>query len=340
MTSQMLKEIREIPNATARIVGQSGAVVDDAANRMRDLDPKVLVTIARGSSDHAATYLKYAYEITLGVPVASVGPSVASIYGAQLRLPQAGVLAISQSGQSPDIVEMCASAGRGGALTVAITNDPASPLGDAADMVFPLLAGPETSVAATKTYVTTVVAGLMLLARWTQDAALQASLEALPAQLEQALACDWSPFCDAVERHEMVFAIGRGTSFAVCQEAALKLKEVCQINALSYSSAEVLHGPVSIVSKGTPVLAFAVEDAARAATQDVCRTLTKTGAQVFTTGGSGAHVTALPVVDTGHSLTAPLAQIVSFYVMVETLALAKGLDPDAPRHLSKVTKTV
>lgn len=340
MASQMLSEISEIPEATRRLLNRSSGVIVEAANKLRNRNPSVLLTIARGSSDHAATYLKYAFEIGLGVPVASVAPSVGSVYRADMRLGDAATIAISQSGQSPDIVEMSASAARSGALSIAITNDQTSPLAGSAEITIPLHAGSERSVAATKTYVTAVVAELLLLAHWAENQALLAALEALPEQFERALACDWSSICKALTDQETIFTLGRGLCYAISLEAALKLKEVAQIYAQSHSSAEVLHGPISIVEIGMPILAFVSQDAAAASTTRVCATLADAGANVFATAERLEDVGFLPVVRTEHSFTAPLTQIASFYVMVEALARLRGLDPDAPRHLKKVTRTV
>jgi len=174
MTSQthMRREIEQIPAVIANMLDRSGPVLDSAATALRDLDPAVVSTIARGSSDHACSYLKYAIELTLGLPVASIGPSIASIYGRDLKLGRAASLSISQSGKSPDIVGMTQSAKRSGALAIAITNTPGSPLDEAADFTIDLHAGAELSVAATKTFVASIVAGLSLVARWSDDAAL------------------------------------------------------------------------------------------------------------------------------------------------------------------------
>ena len=162
--SQMAAEVAEIPDAVARLLGAEAGTIKAAARAAVALDPTVIATVARGSSDHAATYLKYAAELTLGLPVASIGPSVASIYGAQLKLTRALCISVSQSGQSPDIVEMARSARAGGALTIAVTNNAASPLAQVSERTLDIHAGPELSVAATKTFVTSAVALLALVA--------------------------------------------------------------------------------------------------------------------------------------------------------------------------------
>ncbi|WP_413871066.1 SIS domain-containing protein [Albidovulum sp.] len=337
--SQMLREIREIPDAVARLLDRSGAAIAKAAADASARSPAFLATVARGSSDHAATYLKYACELTLGLPVASIGPSVASIYHAPLRLAGGICVVISQSGKSPDIVEMARAATSGGALTVALTNDPASPLAGAAGRVIDIAAGPELSVAATKTFVTSAVAALALVAEWAGDAALLAAIHALPGALDRAARVDWGGLTDRLATAESVFTLGRGPGFAVSGEAALKLKETCRIHAENYSSAEVLHGPVTIVGQGFPVLAFAAADAAEESVATVADALAGKGAEVFVTSDRVRRARPLPGVRTDHPLTDPIALIVSFYAMVEAVARARGIDPDRPRHLSKVTET-
>ncbi|PWK60595.1 SIS domain-containing protein [Roseicyclus mahoneyensis] len=334
----MAQEIAEIPQAAARLLERGAGPIAATAQAVRAADPRFVMTVARGSSDHACTYLKYASELLLGLPVASVGPSVASIYGARLRVAGALCLSVSQSGQSPDIMEMTRSARAGGALTVALTNDAGSRLAGTAERVIDICAGPELSVAATKTFVTSALAGLWLMAEVKGDAALLAAIRALPEALDRARHVDWSPVSEAL-RAGSIYTLGRGPSWAMSNEAALKFKEVCQVHAESYSSAEVLHGPVSIVERGFPVLAFAAADAAEGALAEVADALAGKGAAVFATTSRVTSARALPVVRTGHPLCDPLALIVSFYAMIEGLAVARGLNPDVPRHLKKVTET-
>jgi len=337
----MRAEVEEIPAAAARFLDGAKDAVAAAAAAMRAADPGLIVTVARGSSDHAATYLKYAAELVAGVPVASVGPSVASVYGRRLRLDGSACVGISQSGQSPDIVEMMRSAGAGGALTVAITNAAASPLAAASDCTLALEVGPERSVAATKTFVTSVLAALALVAEWQEDAALRAAVAAAPAQFVAALALDWSPLSDRLVRAGSLFVLGRGPGFAIASEVALKFKETCGIHAEAYSAAEVLHGPAALVQARFPVLALGVADAALPQVVVTAERLAGQGADVFLTApGAGEGVVALPSVPGVHPLTAPLVLAVTFYAFVEALARRRGLNPDMPPHLRKLTETV
>lgn len=342
MTTQthMYREIREIPDAVRKLLTEGRAAIELAADDLRHTSPNFISTVARGSSDHAATYFKYASELALGMPVASIGPSIASIYGAELNLGNSACIGISQSGQSPDIVRMTQSAAKQGALTVAITNEPNSPLAKACKHTIPIHAGTERSVAATKTFVTSAVAGIALLAHWKQDKTLIEAIDRLPEHLENAVAVDWSTLRHALKGCDSLFVLGRGPSYAISNEAALKFKETCQIHAESYSSAEVLHGPVSIVEPGYPVLALASRDASESSIASVADTLSQQGALSFITSDCAQNAERLDYAKTSHPLTDPLSLIVSFYAFIERLAGERGINPDLPRNLKKVTETV
>ena len=339
-STQMRREILEIPQVVARLVTEKSQDIARIADAARTADPRFLVTVARGSSDHVCTFLKYAIELELGLPVASIGPSIASIYGAELKLAGGLCLSVSQSGKSPDIVAMTRAAGRGGALSVALTNNPGSPLALASDHTIDIFAGPERSVAATKTFITSAVSGLLMLAHWAGNDALLAALRDLPGHLDQAAQLDWPDLRRAIGQKKSLFTLGRGPSWAMSNEAALKFKETCQIHAESYSAAEVLHGPVSIVEEGFPVLCFAVGDAAEASMVSVSDDLAAKDANVFLTSDHGTGAVRLPHVRTAHPLTDSIALMVSFYTMVERVAADRGVNPDTPRHLRKVTETV
>lgn len=338
--TQMRREVLEIPVAVDRLLHKGADEIRRAADALRARSPAFMVSVARGSSDHVATYLKYSSELLLGVPIASIGPSVASIYNRQLALDGSACLSVSQSGKSPDIVQMAKMARAGGALSVAMTNDPDSPLAQVSDHTLNLHAGPETSVAATKTFVNSAVAGIWLLAEWAEDSGLLASIQDLPGALEKAVHNDWPEVREALGAHTSIYCLGRGPAYAISNEAALKFKETCQIHAESYSSAEVLHGPVSIVDGGFPVIALAANDEAEGALASVADELAGKDATVFATTPKVRQATALAAIRTGHPLTDPITLIASFYAMVEQIASSRGINPDAPRHLKKVTETV
>jgi glucosamine--fructose-6-phosphate aminotransferase (isomerizing) len=336
----MRQEIEEIPEAAGRFLSQSESVLASAGQALKRKNPAVVVTIARGSSDHAANFLKYAIELTAGVPVASVGPSIMSIYGRELKLDRAAAIGISQSGKSPDIVAMAEAARQGGALTFAITNTTGSPLANAADFTIDLKAGAEKSVAATKTFVNSVIAGLGLIAYWTADEKLLAALATLPVALQAAVACDWSPMLSALDGHQSLYVLGRGPSLAIASEAALKFKETCGIHAEAFSAAEVMHGPARIVEGGFPLLVLASRDAAEASVAGMADKLAAQGAMTFVTSQRASAARPLPFAVSGHPLTDALVLIVSFYGFVEALSRRRGFDPDRPPHLNKVTETI
>jgi len=339
-TTHMRLEIEEIPDATRRLLAESAAQMVAAGAALRDRQPAMVATIARGSSDHATAFLKYAIELTAGVPVASIGPSIVSIYGRELKLAGCAAIAVSQSGKSPDIVAMEESARRNGALCIALTNTAGSPLALAADLTVDLRAGVETSVAATKSFVSSVVAGLGILAHWTGDEGLLAALQALPDAFGRAVVADWTPLLAALKGRDSLYVLGRGPALAIAQEAALKFKETCGIHAEAYSAAEVLHGPARIVEGGFPVLALAARDAGEAGVAEIADRLAGQGATAFATTDRVKAAHTLPHVATGHPVTDALTLIVSFYGFVEMLSRQRGFNPDKPPHLRKVTETL
>jgi glucosamine--fructose-6-phosphate aminotransferase (isomerizing) len=339
-TTLMRAEIDEAPAAVRRLLDQSRDAIAEAGARLRAVDPKVIVTVARGSSDHASAFFKYACEITTGVPVASLGPSIASIFGAPLRLEGSAALAISQSGKSPDLLAMIEAARKGGAMTMALVNVEDAPLAGLADVFVPLRAGPEKSVASTKSYITSVVAGLAILAAWREDKALQAAIAALPDRLDAALECDWSEARETVVGAASLYTLGRGPGFAIAQEAALKLKETSILHAEAYSGAELQHGPVSLVDENFPLIAFIPDDAAAPSMVATVSALHARGAKVFTATAATVPGPRLPVAPTGHAMTDPISIALSFYRFAETVAVARGYNPDKPRGLNKVTQTV
>lgn len=340
MLTHMRQEINEIPEAAARLLDRSAADLAKAGQALRDKDPAFLVTIARGSSDHAATFIKYAIELTAGRPVASLGPSLASIYGADLKLSGGAAIAISQSGKSPDIVAMAEAATKSGAVTVALTNTLPSPITQASLHAVDINAGPELAVAATKSFVNSIVAGLALLSEWTGDDALKAAVRALPDHLAKAVTLDWSEFAGQLGDAESLYMLGRGPALAIASEAALKFKETSNMHAEAYSAAEVLHGPVALVEDKFPVLAFAARDAAEASIVEIVDSLAGKRALAFATSGEVKAASKLPFVATGHPLTDALALIVPFYGFVEAWSRSKGFDPDQPAALKKVTETL
>jgi glucosamine--fructose-6-phosphate aminotransferase (isomerizing) len=297
-----------------------------------------MVTIGRGSSDHAATYARYLVETRLGILTSSLSPSIFSVFKAPLSLRNTLCLAISQSGRSPDLLAAAGAARESGAIVVALVNDPDSPLAEIASIVLPQGAGSEESAAATKSFITSLSAAAQMVALWSGDAEFQSALPQLPSALEEAWREDWFACRERLQAADHLYTIGRGLHLAVAQEAAHKLKETCMIHAEAFSSAEVLHGPNELASDGFPVLLFRSEDAGDASVQEAARRLAAQGASVMIVGGGDPGASSVPRAP--HPALAPILQIQAFYRMANALACERGYNPDQPRHVQKVTHTV
>ena len=334
----MFAEAAEAGAAVERFLSRNGAALSALADRLRAAPPPFIVTCARGSSDNAATYGKYLFETLLGITTASAAPSISSVYAATpAPFADALCVAISQSGRSPDLLASVSAQKSAGAYVVALVNDEDSPLADMADVALCLSAGAERSVAATKSYIVSLAGLAALAAAWTQDAALHDAVRALPAQLPRAFELDWSAALGSLRHARSLFVVGRGLTFAVAQEAALKLKETCALHAECFSAADVKHGPMALVQDGFPIFGFAGSDAAGDDVRATGALFRSRGAVVHVANG-GEEPGALPAY-AAHPATEPILQIQSFYRMVNSLAILRGLDPDSPPFLKKVTST-
>lgn len=338
-STRMFAEAGEAGAAVARQLEANRDLVRDLAEKLRATRPRGVVTFARGSSDHAATFAKYVIETRVGVLTSSGAPSIASVYRDPPDFSGTLALAISQSGQSPDILAAVEAARRGGALTVALVNAERSRLEAAVDITVPLHSGPEQSVAATKSYVAALAAVLHLVAEWTEDEALLDALGAVPAKLAQAFECDWSPLVEHLKGARGLYVIGRGPGLGVAQEAALKLKETCRIHAEAFSSAEVRHGPMELVGPDFPLLLFRQSDESAEGVEQLARDVIARGAPVFVAGAEVRGATSLPVPEALEPIQ-PLLHIQALYRAANQLSVELGLDPDRPLHLSKVTETL
>lgn len=343
MTSLMLAEAREAPARVEAALREDGALYSALGRLLRDRPPPFAATVARGSSDHAASYATTLFAIATGRVTATLAPSLVTRYGTKLGLRGALVLGLSQSGASPDLVAVMAAARAADAVTLAIVNANESPLAMAAEWELPQRAGPERAVAATKSFVMTMVAVARLVAAWTEDADVAAALDRLPDRLDAALECDWSAALPALSGPlaRGLFTVARGPGLAVAQEAALKLKETSSLHAEAVSAAEIQHGPRAVVDGRFPVLAFGLADPGGADTRALAAELAGMGAPVLLAaphpGGTGMHLPPPPPL---HPLLDPIPAILAFYPFAEALARARGLDPDRPRGLRKVTETV
>ena len=332
----MAAELREAPDVVARQSELLVRPLDELAAILKRKPPRVVVTCARGSSGHAANFGKHLIERHLGIPVAAVAPSIMTIYRQGLRLKRQLFLAISQSGRSDDLVEAASSARAFGALTVAIVNDTDSPLASTCDIVLPMAAGPELSVAATKTFVASVAILLNLIAHWAAERAIKAALDRLPERLAVAGELDWAAkaVCSLSTTNNLAI-LGRGPTLAIAQEA-LKLKEVCNVQAEAFSGAEFQHGPIALVSRSYPVLVFMPTDEAAANLADLAADVSRRSDSVFVTGAGAGH---LPVLPPDQSETDAVCLIQSFYGLAVRVAEYRGIDVDQPRHLQKITRT-
>ena len=325
-----LKEIADIPSVLREAARPQSDASRAVGGMLAGRKPQLVATIGRGSSDHAATYLRYAFELKMGIPGSSISPSITSLYGRQLALDGALCLAVSQSGRSPDILSSAKLARGGGATLVAIVNDASSPLAELAHVVVPVGAGHEKAVAATKSFVGSVAAGLTLLATLNGDTGLHSALHMLPGVLEDA--CDQDIDLSGILNLRTAFVLGRGPALGIAQEAALKLKEIAQFPAEAFSSAEVRHGPWQLGQTNCGLIGWRTDEISRGNQQAVIAAYRQFGHPVVDL----QHFGDTPV----HDLLAPLIPLPTFYRSLVNAALQAGFDPDSPSLLRKVTETV
>ncbi len=318
----------------------NATLMRETANFLRVLAPPIIFTCARGSSDHAATFAKYMFETRLRIATVSQAPSISSIYGGPLlNMKDVPFIVVSQSGRSPDLLISAEAAKAAGALVIALVNDTGSPLAQLANIVIPLHAGPETSVAATKSYIASLAAIAHLVALWSQDSDLQIGLRSLDADLEIAFAADWSAAEELFAQAQSLFVLGRGLTLAVAQEAALKFKETSGLHAEAFSLAEVAHGPMALIKPGFPLLVFPPQDKAALGLEALIEKFAARGAHIAMAGAALPDVVQLPLAKGLHPALAPIAMVQSFYALVNAIAVKRGYDPDHPPLLNKVTET-
>lgn len=326
----MEAETREAPEVAARLVARTSGPLAELGARLRASPPRFAITAGRGSSGAASLFAKYLIEQHLGVVTASATPSLSSIYGGKLDFRESFVLAISQSGQSPDLVEYCRDAGGQGALRVGMINVAGSNLESAVDLALPLEAGPETSVAATKSCLAAMLLCFGLVAHWRNDPAMIAAFEGSPDVLARALNLDWVGADTFMAGEQPLYIIGRGPGLAIAKEAALKLKETAGLFAQAYSSAEVLHGPFALAGPNLRVLIFAQRDQAREGLDRI--------EQAFERAGSRVMRVAWPSDKTQPALEL-IGLLTRFYLLANATTLQRGRSPDRPPRLTKITET-
>ena len=341
MNSQTLMalEAMEAPSVLMRQPEANHTALARLAAQVRGRPPRLVATLARGSSDHAATYGRYLFETLCGLPTSSVSPSLASVYERPLALHDSLFLAISQSGKSPDLIAGAKAARQAGALVVVITNTPDSPLADIAEIRLVLGAGPERSVAATKTFIATLAILARIAGILAGNQTLLAALQDLPVRLEQAVEQNWDQARAVLSAAQNLYVVGRGVGLGIAQEAALKFKETCRLHAEAFSAAELMHGPLALVEPGFPILMFRQHDATASGLTEAADILRGKDAALYVAEAGPRQSGRLPVTGDLHPVLCPIAMIQSFYGLVERVARDRGLDPDNPPHLRKVTET-
>jgi len=334
--SAMGCETAEIPAAAERLLARTDAIKAIVA-RVEQTRPRIVVFCGRGSSGHVGVYLRYLFEARLGLLASAAAPSVVTAYRRPPEMRDALFVVVSQSGRSPDLVNATQVAREHGALTLAIVNDQVSPTAAASELVLPIGAGAEHSVAATKTVVLSMIAGAQLVAALARDDDLVAGLGQLPLRLSRALDCDWSAWADSAARAAAAFVVGRGYGLGCVREIALKVAEILRVPTLGHSAAELRHGPRASITPSTPVLVLRQNDEAATAIDDLVKDLNDANETLFVAGGPAG---TLPWIGDGHPVYDPVLMLVPAYRAIEAVARRRGFDPDNPPHLSKVTKTL
>ena len=342
--TQMEREVLEIPAVVARQLRKAMGQYREVGRQLRRRAPRFMVVCARGSSLNAALFLKHLVETRIGIPVATLPPSVASVHAAPLFLEDAVGVTLSQSGQGPDLASFQRRARVAGAWTLAVLNTPNSRLGVEADLVVPVLAGRELAVPATKSVVATQVAIAGIVAGWTQDRGLEKGLQALPTDLADALTCDWISAFPPMRRPTSLFVISRGPGYPAALEAALKLKEACRLHAEAFSAAEVLHGPIAVAGRQPRdrflAIVFQLRNEYRPSIREAAAAIRDAGSPVIQADFEPSGDTQLLAVKSSDPVLDPICHIASFYTFVVKLAEREGTDPDHPPGLRKVTNTM
>ena len=341
----MRDEILEQAGIVARLAADP-ELYRAAAREARAAGVRFVLYAARGTSDNAAVYGKYLATILAGLPAGLAVPSAATVYGAAIDFRDCLVIGISQSGETPDVAEYVSQARGSGAYTLAITNDGGSLLARAAHRVLVTGAGEEKAVAATKTYTSQLAALAAFWAAWLGDRELAAALAAdVPAAMEAAFATEDAvrDIAARLSHAERLIVAGRGFNYATALESALKIKETCYLAAMPFSAADLLHGPMAMVEPQYPVLVFAPDGETRAGMLDLQAELRRRGAETYVVADATTAVAeATAVVALPRSVPealSPLTAVIPAQLLALHLSLARGLDPDRPRGLSKVTRT-
>lgn len=344
MTTLMEQEAAQAPKAVETAFKNNQALFQEIRNRLTHEPLQFAVTIARGSSDHAAYFAKYIIETQLKLMTASFSPSIETIYRARPNLKNSLCIAVSQSGKSPDLCEAMQAARQSGSITIAFVNQTNSPLAQIAEYVVPLFAGEEKAVAATKSYILSLTNMIHFVGTLSNNQTLLTDVQRLPETLNLALTLDWSAAITQLKSQRDALIVGRGYSYPIACEAALKCKETAGLHAEAFSSAEILHGPFALVGKDYPVLIFTQNDASLKGSIALAEKCLSTGAKPMialpVSVDLSKGIVRLPTPEFSHPICDPVNAILSFYKMMASLATLRGHNPDSPPHLNKVTETL
>ncbi|HEY8006889.1 MAG TPA: SIS domain-containing protein [Methylocella sp.] len=335
-TSAMARETSEASDIVARLLANR-SVLRPIVVEVERRKPTFAVVCGRGSSGHVGVFLRYLIETRLGIPVSATAPSIVTYFKRTLGLRGALFIVVSQSGRSPDLIAATADARSSGALTVALVNDGKSPVARAAEFVLTIGAGAEVSIAATKSVIASMAAAAQLSAELGEDKTLANAVARLPERLSRALALDWSGCADDLTSARAVFVTARGFGLASAREIALKMAEILRLPALSFSAAELMHGPRAAIGHDTPVLVLRLADETAGMIDTLVATLRKAGQRVYLCGGPA---TSLPWIGDDHAVTDAITLLAPAYRLIEATARRFGIDPDRPPHLRKVTETL
>jgi glucosamine--fructose-6-phosphate aminotransferase (isomerizing) len=340
----MEKEIRESPVALRRFLARQWGAVGAAADAIRARKPKFVILVARGTSDNAGTYARYLIEKEWGLPVSLSAPSIMTLYGSRVDYGRTLVLGISQSGDGPDVCRIIHEARAQGALTIGFTNHLKSRLAKEAEIPIGLEAGAEKSVAATKTYTAELMALYALVLRVARGPKVRKTLSGLPRLVEEGCRLSravWASSYRFLHLNSCV-VVGRGFHYGLAQEAALKLKECAQVMAHAYSTADFHHGPKTLAGKDFPVILLAPAGPTLGGTMELLDELNERQALVvaFSPLRRVLNKATLPIeTPQGPEETSPLGMAPMLQTLALAVATAKGLDPDKPPFLKKVTRT-
>ncbi len=343
--TQMWDEIKEEPKVIETCFSRNRSLAVEIVEDIRQRNIDRIMIAARGTSDHAAVYAKYIMEIMLGIPVALAAPSIFTVYHRNLQLCNTLVIGISQSGKAADVLEVIKSANSAGALTVSITNYPDSPLALETKYHLDCSAGIEKSVAATKTFLAQITLLATLTAVWAGDEKILNEIEYLPQKVEIIIQ-NAGYIIEKVQRYrymEECFVLARGVNYAIALESALKIQETCYVRAKAYATSDFYHGPYAMIEQGMPVVVFAPNGPSLEDVKEMIIKLKGSGAELLIISDNeelsafGDCFFAIPSVN--NDIISPFYNVVIAQIFACRLALAKGLNPDSPRSLNKVTIT-